>query len=240
MQLPLEFTGEEMFGRYLDLHSLYHSFVNLTRRPAPKAAAAPAAAENGAAENDGDNGAANGAEPSTSAGGLDYMTYVQQFSHFHRTPASVKLGKGYREYVDELLAYLVSFHERTLPLKAVSKLLEGVESGFEAQWAGGEIVGWEDRAQGSLPEGQDLVLDPDVFRSAEELLEIGVRLPRAPVMSAFDGAAVAAPSPRSTVHLIVPSMSACHALPKVPPDLLLLPPSALVRQHKPGRYSTLF
>jgi splicing factor 3A subunit 3 len=177
-QIPLEFTGEEMYGRYLDLHTHYQTFINLTRRKAPPTST-PA---NGDADGDGDAEAA--ASSSGGDGGLDYMTYVQQFSHFHRTPAAVKLGAGYREYVEELLRYLVSFHERTLPLKPVGKLLGGVEAGFAARWDAGEVLGWEDRGEGSLPAGTDLVLEPEVYGSAKELLDIGARPSAgAPVLS---------------------------------------------------------
>jgi splicing factor 3A subunit 3 len=182
--MPLEFTGEEMYGRYLDLHEFYHAFINLSRKAPAAASASGAAAPHAADSADGVAGEAaaeSGANASTSGASaaadrpMEYITYVQQFTHFHRIPRAVKFQKGYLEYVQALLRYLISFHERTQPLKAVMKLLGAVEDSFEERWRGGEILGWEDRGEGTVPEDADLVIDPDAFDSPEELLELGAR-----------------------------------------------------------------
>ena len=107
---------------------------------------------------------------------MEYITYVQQFTHFHRTPRTLKFTKAYLDYVQSLLRYLISFHERTQPLKPVMKLLGSVEDRFEERWSGGEILGWEDKGEGTLPADADLVIDPEAFDSPEELLALGARL----------------------------------------------------------------
>ena len=188
LQVPLQFTGEEMYGRYLDLHNFYHQYINLLRKHAPAkvATAQPRAeaADGDAATEDGAEAAADGAAPAEArsngaaaqAPPLEYITYVQQFTHFHRVPRTVKFSKGYREYLQALLRYVITFHERTQPLKPVLKLLSNVEDGFEERWQEGEILGWEDRGESTLAPDADLVLDPDAFDSPQELLALGAPL----------------------------------------------------------------
>lgn len=155
-----------MYGRYLDLHEFYHAYVNLAHKAGARRGAKPAAA------------AADGAAASTSSGeepAMDYITFVQQFSHFHRVPRALKFKPAYQEYVQALLRYLITFHERTIPLQPAMKLLGDVEDEFEEKWSSGAIVGWEDRGEGQVAADADLVIDPDAFDSAQELLELGAR-----------------------------------------------------------------
>lgn len=149
-----------MYGRYLDLHEFYNAYVNIMAKKGSKEATEAAAAE--------------GAEPTANSGpAQDYITYVQQFTHFNRIPRAAKFHKAYMQYVESLLRYLISFHERTQPLKSAVKLVEEVEDDFAKNWDAGELLGWEDRAEGSLPEDTDLVIDVDAYDSPEELLELG-------------------------------------------------------------------
>jgi splicing factor 3A subunit 3 len=162
LQVPLQFSGEEMYGRYLDLHEFFNSFVNIIGKKGSMDAA-----EAGAAASDADQATLKPAE--------DYITYVQQFTHFNRIPRALKFQKAYMQYVESLLRYLISFHERTQPLKSAVKLMEEVEDDFEKNWEAGELLGWEDRAEGPLPDDTDLVIDVDAFDSPEELLELGMQ-----------------------------------------------------------------
>lgn len=148
-----------MYGRYLDLHEFYNAYVNIVAKKGSKETPEVAAAE--------------GEDPAAQSG-QDYITYVQQFTHFNRIPRAAKFQKAYMRYVESLLRYLISFHERTQPLKSVVKVLEEVEDDFEKNWDAGELLGWEDRAEGSLPQDTDLVIDVDAFDSPEELLELGM------------------------------------------------------------------
>jgi splicing factor 3A subunit 3 len=162
MQVPLQFSGEEMYGRYLDLHEFFNAFVNIIGKKGNKDAA-----EAGATASDTDQATLKPAK--------DYITYVQQFTHFNRIPRTMKYQKAYMEYVESLLRYLISFHERTQPLKSAVKLMEEVEDDFDKHWEAGELLGWEDRAAGPLGEDIDLVIDVDAFDSPEELLELGMQ-----------------------------------------------------------------
>lgn len=150
-----------MYGRYLDLHVFYNAYVNIMGKKSSKVPEGKAAEGDAAPKED--NWRAE-----------DYITYVQQFMHFNRIPRSYKFRKAYIEYVESLLRYLISFHERTQPLQSAIKLMEDVEDEFDKTWDAGEVLGWEDRAEGSVPEDADLVIDVDAFDSPEELLELGV------------------------------------------------------------------
>lgn len=156
-----------MYGRYLDLHEFYNAYVNIVGKKGSKEAPEAAAAESDAPECI--------VVPAQPKPAEDYITYVQQFTHFNRVPRSSKFQKAYRKYVESLLRYLISFHERTQPLKSAVRLMQEVEDEFEAKWDGGELLGWEDRAEGAVPEDTDLVIDVDAFDSPEELLELGVQ-----------------------------------------------------------------
>lgn len=150
VQVPLQFTGEEMYGRYLDLHEFFLDYINMTSKKQP---------------------AQQSQEALAGELQMDYITYVQQFTHFHRIPRHTKFQKAYVQYVEKLLRYLISFHERTQPLKSVVTLLGQVEDEFEEKWEQGEFLGWQDRVQGEVPSDVDLVTDVDAFDSPEDLLQ---------------------------------------------------------------------
>lgn len=57
---------------------------------------------------------------------LEYFEYLTTFADFASVPRQYRLTKPYREYVDGLLSYLSSFHERTQPLAQLDKTLEKV------------------------------------------------------------------------------------------------------------------
>lgn len=146
-----------MYGRYLDLHEFFLSYVNMTSKKHSTVAQAT------------EEGAVGDAQ-------MDYITYVQQFTHFHRIPRRVKFQKAYVDYVERLLRYLISFHERTQPLKSVVNLLGQVEDEFVDKWSSRELLGWEDCAEGEVPNDADLVVDVEAFDSPLELLELGAPL----------------------------------------------------------------
>lgn len=74
--------------------------------------------------------------------------------------------------MEALLGYLESFYERTQPLQQLQRVYKPLE-GFQADFEGGSVPGWEDRGEGrsvSEAEGQ---IDLDAFDTVEELLTIG-------------------------------------------------------------------
>ncbi len=82
-----QWSGEEHHGRFLDLHSLYHKYINIIR---------------GLTSSD--------TEPSY----VEYLGILCDFDKFDI--ARVKSKRQYSEYLLELLVYLESFHKRVTPL----------------------------------------------------------------------------------------------------------------------------
>lgn len=95
----VSFSGEERWGRFVDLHAQYELFVNLDKVHASStAAAAPGEA------------AAAAAAPR-----VDYHTYLETFARFDTIPAAAK-DAAYVRYVGALRDYLVGFYARCNPI----------------------------------------------------------------------------------------------------------------------------
>ncbi|KAL6225323.1 hypothetical protein ACLB2K_004173 [Fragaria x ananassa] len=128
----VEFSGEEAYGRYLDLHELYNQYIN-----------------------------SKFGEP------IEYYAYLDVFSQPHKTPRKLKSTRQYREYVENLVKYLVSFFHRTEPLQDLDRILAKVEAEFEEAWENATIHDSEH------VQDQQTVIDLDYFRTVEELVELG-------------------------------------------------------------------
>ncbi|KAJ8435174.1 hypothetical protein Cgig2_028360 [Carnegiea gigantea] len=83
----LDFSGEEAFGRYLDLHEFYNRYIN-----------------------------SKFGEP------MEYTTYLDVFSKPEKVPRKFKMTRQYRDYIIDLLEYLISFFERTEPLNDLDRI----------------------------------------------------------------------------------------------------------------------
>ncbi|KAF3432834.1 hypothetical protein FNV43_RR23936 [Rhamnella rubrinervis] len=134
---PIEFSGEEAFGRYLDLHELYNQYIN-----------------------------SKFGEP------IEYSAYLDLFSQPQRIPRKMKSSRKYREYVENLLEYLIYFFQRTEPLQDLDRMFSKVEMEFEEQWENGSIEGWgvESQENGHVPE--HTVIDLDYYSTVEELMKV--------------------------------------------------------------------
>ncbi|GKV39130.1 hypothetical protein SLEP1_g46943 [Rubroshorea leprosula] len=98
-ELPvIEFTGEEAFGRCLDLHELYNQYINLKL-----------------------------GDP------IEYSAYLDVFPQTQNIPRKLKLTRQYREYMENLLEYLIYFFQRTEPLQDLDRIFAKVVSEFELQ-----------------------------------------------------------------------------------------------------------
>ncbi|KAK9906790.1 hypothetical protein WJX75_008099 [Coccomyxa subellipsoidea] len=136
-QVDVPFSGEEVGGRYLDMHTHYHAFVN-----------------------------------SKFGRQCDYVEYLVTFGHTDEISRQHRLSKPYREYLDGLLRYMESFHERTQPLGSLEKVYAKLGD-FDALWAAGEVPGWADRGQGTAGEDASSAIDVAAFASVEELETLG-------------------------------------------------------------------
>lgn len=136
----IEFSGEEAYGRYLDLHELYNTFMN-----------------------------SKFGQP------IEYSAYIDEFHQTYKIPRNLKFTKTYKEYLSGLLEYLASFFERTQPLQPFEKIMDKVETEFNAKWEEGFVNGWEDLGglngdASSNTRRQDIV-DLQEFDTVEELLD---------------------------------------------------------------------
>ncbi|XP_020597573.1 splicing factor SF3a60 homolog isoform X2 [Phalaenopsis equestris] len=135
----IEFSGEEAFGRYLDMHELYNEYIN-----------------------------SKFGEP------IEYSAFLDMFSQFHKVPRHLKLTRHYKDYLTHLLEYLISYFERTEPLKDLGRIFSKVESEFEDRWADGKIPGWENKdMDNGHVQSQESVIDLDYYSTIEELMEVG-------------------------------------------------------------------
>lgn len=135
----IEFTGEEAFGKYLDLHELYNQYIN-----------------------------SKFGEP------IEYSAYLDVFSQLHNIPRKLKLTRQYREYMENLLEYLIYFFQRTEPLQDLDRIFSKVTAEFEEQWENDKVQGWEKdgKENGQVP-AQHTVIDLDYYSTVEELMDVG-------------------------------------------------------------------
>ena len=118
-------------------------------------------------------------------GPIDYSAYVGGLpEHLNAVqPRTQKMTVQYKNYISDLLGYLESFHQRSQPLAQFERQNKRLEEEFAAQWAAGEVFGWEDKGLGNgvaATEGEDAAaakadgaLDLDAFDSIEELELLG-------------------------------------------------------------------
>ncbi|KAL9266826.1 Splicing factor SF3a60-like protein, partial [Drosera capensis] len=134
----------EAHGRYLDLHYFYHKFVN-----------------------------SKFGESKSEEEKLDYSVYLDVFSHPEKIPRKLKTTSEYRQYISDLLEYLVYFFERTEPLKDLDRIFAKVSTEFEEQWKDGKVEGWEKEEQEKDVLFQGSIIDLDYYSTVEELMELG-------------------------------------------------------------------
>eukprot|EP00879_Flechtneria_rotunda_P009192 GHRR01009625.1.p1 GENE.GHRR01009625.1~~GHRR01009625.1.p1 ORF type:complete len:514 (+),score=175.71 GHRR01009625.1:1274-2815(+) len=109
---------------------------------------------------------------------VDYLEYLGSLADFGSINKPVKLAKRYREYLQRLLDYLLSFYERTQPLSQVHKQMAKLKDDIEAAWEQGQVPGWEDKGLGGIGDeaevaAQQLSVDLETFDSPEELQTLG-------------------------------------------------------------------
>lgn len=105
---------------------------------------------------------------------IEYSAYVEVFSEPQKIPHKLKLTRQYREYLENLLEYLIYFFERTEPLQDLDRIFTKLATDFEEQWANGMVEGWENESQenGNVPT-QHAAIDLDYYSTVEEVMEVG-------------------------------------------------------------------
>jgi len=100
VELP-PFTAEEGFGKYLDLHELHQSYLNLKQ-----------------------------------ASRMDYYSFLD---HFFKFNSGSSKDESYKQYLGSLVAYLVDFMKRSLPLVVFDESLPEFDEEFAKKWDAGEF-----------------------------------------------------------------------------------------------------
>eukprot|EP01063_Lacrimia_lanifica_P017593 TRINITY_DN24642_c0_g1_i1.p1 TRINITY_DN24642_c0_g1~~TRINITY_DN24642_c0_g1_i1.p1 ORF type:complete len:470 (+),score=183.55 TRINITY_DN24642_c0_g1_i1:66-1475(+) len=132
-QCKVQFSGEEGFGKYLDLHAVYEKFMRLPF--------------NYDSSNVRDGGNGYTALLTVKVRPIDYVNWLRRCTMFHVLPKQTK-NQEYKEYVDALYTYLKGFYDRTQPLSMGSaEIIEEGTTNFEERWAEGGVMGWEDSAE---------------------------------------------------------------------------------------------
>lgn len=105
---------------------------------------------------------------------IEYSAYLEVFSQPEKIPRKLKLTRQYREYMENLLEYLIYFFQRTEPLQDIDRIFSKVVSDFEEKYADGKVEGWEnhDQENGDFP-SEHTVIDLDYYSTVEELMEVG-------------------------------------------------------------------
>ncbi|VVA18492.1 PREDICTED: splicing factor [Prunus dulcis] len=104
LKIMAEFSGEEAFGRYVDLHEMYNQYIN-----------------------------SKFGQP------IEYSAYLDVFSQpqSQNIPRKLKLLRQYKEYLPNLVAYLIYFFQRTEPLQDLDAIFsKAEETEFEDQESG--------------------------------------------------------------------------------------------------------
>ncbi|KAK7410706.1 hypothetical protein VNO78_01709 [Psophocarpus tetragonolobus] len=146
----IEFSGEEALGRYLDLHELYYQYVNSKFGEFINS-------KSGERER------------------IEYSAYVDVFSDTDKIPRKMKMTRQYREYIANLLEYLLYFFQRTEPLQDLDRIFSKVTTEFEENWSAGKVQGWEKKdhqENGHVP-AEHAIIDLDYYSTVEELMEVG-------------------------------------------------------------------
>ena len=145
----VDFTGEECNGRFLDLHEHYHRLLGskLLSQLDKKAVVV--------------------ASDGPSSHSLEYFEYVEKFAtQLLSIDHSAKNTKQFRDYVEGLFGYLLSFYQRTQPLGQAFKQMLKTEEEVRAKWSRGEIPGSESRSS-------EAALDVSAFNSPDEIEAVG-------------------------------------------------------------------
>jgi splicing factor 3A subunit 3 len=122
----VEFTDEEGYGKYLDLHELYIMYINLK----------------GVEVNFRFSPSIKDLDIQlTVFQKVDYISYLTTFDHLFDVPKEKK-NMEYQKYLHKLLEYLDDYTQRVKPLLSLPNEMDSVAREFEQQWETGTFPGW--------------------------------------------------------------------------------------------------
>ena len=114
INLKTLFTNEENFGKCLDLHELYHEYINI-----------PNIFNN---DNNNKNKVIFNMENIVK---LNYLNYIKNIDNFKNIPIKVKKSEEYIKYIKHLAQYLKSFFVKIYPLINFNEIQDIIDSKFE-------------------------------------------------------------------------------------------------------------
>lgn len=141
------FTGEEDWGRKVDLQTIYQTFINWEKCRKYR--------ENEHVRDElarfrRKNPTIDASDPETMKKinefqEIDYITYLKNFDKFHEFPRWLKYGDSeYMNYLESLTKYLSEFFQRQNPLADHRQVEKQFEEEFEERWKESVIHGWEE------------------------------------------------------------------------------------------------
>ncbi|EIN10867.1 hypothetical protein PUNSTDRAFT_100714 [Punctularia strigosozonata HHB-11173 SS5] len=123
--ISLLFSGEESYGKFLDLydnHTAYNNIKGIGKRIAYLQY-------------------------------LDVLMAVQERPLHDEISPEVRAGKDYEHYIKDLHSYLLSFTKRTRPLVDVEGQQSASALEFDEKWVAEDISGWKDQAKAAVDNG---------------------------------------------------------------------------------------
>ena len=111
------FTNEENFGKCLDLHELYHNYINIPGMYSSNI-------------NINDNKSLLSGDVNSIVK-MDYLEYLKNIDSFKDIPMKVKKTKEYIDYIKNLTKYLKEFFIKIYPLVNFNEIQDIIDSKFE-------------------------------------------------------------------------------------------------------------
>ena len=123
INLKTLFTNEENFGKCLDLHELYHEYINIPN-------IFNSSINNKKLNNTNSNQILL-KENMEDIIKFDYLNYLKNIDNFKNIPLKIKKSEEYIKYIKHLAQYLKSFFVKIYPLVNFNEIQDIIDSKFE-------------------------------------------------------------------------------------------------------------
>ena len=123
INLKTLFTNEENFGKCLDLHELYHEYINIPN-------IFNSSINNKKLSNTNRNQILLN-ENMDDIIKFDYLNYLKNIDNFKNIPLKIKKSEEYIKYIKHLAQYLKSFFVKIYPLVNFNEIQDIIDSKFE-------------------------------------------------------------------------------------------------------------
>ena len=121
INLKTLFSNEENFGKCLDLHELYHEYINI-----------PNIFNNNSNKEMKNNNNILTNKTMDNIIKFDYLNYLKNIDNFNNIPLKVKKTDEYIKYIKHLAQYLKTFFVKIYPLVNFNEIQDIIDSKFEA------------------------------------------------------------------------------------------------------------